>query len=122
MLIPLTCTFVYEMLQFRSDPREYFKKTSNVLDSLNSFFGYANLYFQYYYNGRYVHHKIIFIIMVFCSTQKLVSLMRISPRFSYIVVLFEHVLRELMVYMLFFVMIVFMVSQMLAITDCDMDI
>lgn len=60
--------------------------------------------------------------MVFCSTYKLVSLLRIFTPLSHIVTMFEHVIGELLGYFFFYVLFVFMLAQMLAISDADMDV
>lgn len=91
------------------------------INIVNYVLGYQNLYNQYYDTGYKFEHKVIFIITVFSSMFKLFKLMRIFKRMAYILTMFEHVLRELAGYFIFYCVIVIMVAQMIAISDSDIN-
>lgn len=77
MFISLGCATVYDTKQFLSKPKAYFKQTANRIDFLNIVIGYLNLYLQYFVGQRELYQKIIFIIVVAISLQKVFNFLRV---------------------------------------------
>ena len=88
LTIPLVFRTFYELRQFLSTPRHYFKNKHNLLDLINITVGITNLAILNFSTGNKLHEKVLFLVMIFCSTLKLVSLMRIFPPLAHIVAMF----------------------------------
>lgn len=83
---------------------------ANRIDFMNIISGYLNIYLQYFVGHKELYQKIIFIIVVAISLQKVFNFMRVFNRLSYIVTMLEHVIIELMAFFVFYLVLIIMIA------------
>ena len=91
-MIPMTFSLIYDVRQFMSEVKAYFDLVSNRIDTMNLILGYANIYIQLYVGRDELYQKIIFILVVAISLQRIFNFLRAFNRLSYIVTMLEHVI------------------------------
>jgi hypothetical protein len=88
----------------------YFASIANYIDLLQVAFGYASIVQQANGNTGNFGAKVVMIFTVVTSLLKQFFYMRVFESFSYIVTMMQNVVRDLVVFMVFFAVLVFMFS------------
>lgn len=88
----------------------YFVSLANYVDILQIALGYASIVQQYYEEPAAFPAKLIMIITVVTSLFKQFFYMRVLESFSYIVTMMQNVIKDLVVFLVFFAILVFMFS------------
>ena len=114
LLYALAVCLVYPIytdgMQICANGFSYFREAANYVNLLQIIMGYASIFQQYYEDPVYLFPKIIMIITVITSLMKQFFYMRIVGSFSYIVTMMVNVIKDLTVFLVFFMVLVFMFS------------
>ena len=117
MLVPMTFALIYDIRQFISEPKIYFDLVSNRVDTVNIIIGYSNIFIQLYVGRDELYQKIIFILVVAISLQRIFNFLRAFSRLSYIVTMLEHVVVQLTAFFVFYIVLIVMIAQMMSICE-----
>ena len=96
---------------------KYFKSSCNQVDFSFIILSYVNLYVQLFVGRDELWQKIIFILVVTISTQRIILYTRVVEDLSYIVTMLEAVTKSIMGFLLFYGILVFMMQQGLSIAE-----
>lgn len=88
----------------------YFVSIANYIDVLQIALGYTSIVQQYYEAPVAFFAKLVMILTVVTSLLKQFFYMRVLESFSYIVTMMQNVIRDLVVFLVFFAILVFMFS------------
>ena len=102
----------YEYLQLQKLGFTQFLAT-NLAEFMHILFGYTNIYFQIYHGTWAVSSKFFIIIVVFITMFNTFEKLRVFQQFSYIVTMIREVIKDLQIFLVFFVIVIIMFSNIL---------
>jgi len=89
---------------------EYFLEAWNYVDMTHIFLGYTNIVCQYYVGTWELSSKMVMMVVILICLLKTFFFMRIVKKFSYIVTMISLVFRDLLVFLLFYLVQITMFS------------